>query len=313
MYTGVDFEEDSNLTARAAAMEVPLESFNRTWLSEFASRYVCGSDQLSAALQSVFEEISNDSLVLSNFKLPGKIKERSSLLELLDTPQLQALVDLVFSALQVRKVGVVLLSEFLARIWHSTRLLPSHVKFSGVETTSSYPFATTPTSNVFSGFMTDGTQIALKTCRQSQSRPATIEDMQFQKYGSLPEYLSRRCDVDKLQMAQQVAAALLYLHSQDPPILHGDVRGMNVLVDDFGQPLLMDMGFSLVMDPLTSTFTPDVHRFVGNPRWTPWEKVAPSEFPLTLKADSFSFASFLLEVNQTSLTATYRSDHLRQQ
>ncbi|KAG6820429.1 hypothetical protein H0H93_000675 [Arthromyces matolae] len=82
---------------------------------------------------------------------------------------------------------------------------------------------------------------------------------------------------------------------------------MNVLVDDSGQPLLMDMGYSLVMDPVTSTFSPDAHHFVGNPRWTPWEKVAPTEFPLTLKADSFSFASFMLEIFSGDVPYRYLS------
>ncbi|KAG6865549.1 hypothetical protein C0991_001553 [Blastosporella zonata] len=209
--------------------------------------------------------------------------------------------------LQVRKVGVVLLSEFLARIWLCTKLLPSPVTVEGITDVSIYPFITTATSNINHGTLADGTLVAMKTVRRSQARPASEEDIKrlfleatislttshrnimpslgmhvgcagsvylvstLQKRGTLPDYLALNPEVDRLLL-------------------------MNVLVDDEGEPLLIDMGFSMVLDSVTSTFSPASHLFTGNARWTPCEKICPTEFPLTLKADSFSFASFMLEV-----------------
>ncbi|KAG6820428.1 hypothetical protein H0H93_000674 [Arthromyces matolae] len=239
MYTTTELEENSKM------VKASTDSFEEIWAS-VVSRYLatlCDSDRVSAALEleRMLKEITSvdDSAALSGFKLlfnTNKVNERSGVLEALDTRQLQRLIDDVFSALQARKVGVVLLSEFLARIWLSTRLLPSEVKMIDIKTASLYPFATTPTSNVFEGILSDGTRVAMKTCRQSQSQPASVEHIKrfffealvssttnhrnilpslglyidrspnvylvskFQKHGSLPQYLLRNPAVPKLPM-----------------------------------------------------------------------------------------------------------------
>ena len=46
----------------------------------------------------------------------------------------------------------------------------------------------------------------------------------------------------KLQLLQQVSEAVHYLHSQDPPIVHGDIAGTNILLTDQYQVKLGDFG-----------------------------------------------------------------------
>ncbi|KAG6907682.1 hypothetical protein DXG01_007785 [Tephrocybe rancida] len=303
----------------------------RSYITKLAARFVAalaGPDPLHNA----FEEISDDlsarglEILLNNDNTTPTLP----LLAPLDRTEMQTLIDDIFSALRDRKVGFVLLSQFLARIWLSTRLLPSQVTLKGIADVSSYPFATTPTSNINQGTMVDGTSVAMKTSRRSQTQPVSDEDVKrfffeavissatrhrnimpslgmhadtrgniyliskLHERGSLPDHLAQHPEADRLVVLEKVASAVAHLHSL--AVLHGDVRGMNVLMDDEGEPLLIDMGYSLAMDPLTLEFSPESHLYVGNPRWTPWEKICPSEFPLSLKADSFSFASFMLEV-----------------
>ncbi|KAG6865551.1 hypothetical protein C0991_001555 [Blastosporella zonata] len=148
----------------------------------------------------------------------------------------------------------------------------------------------------------------------------------LQTHGSLLEYLSAHPEADRFLILEKLADAVVYLHDLPTPILHGDIRGvlnafiflpgpssgadsvlqqLNILMDGEGEPLLIDFGFSLVLDPLTQTFLPITHHFIGNPRWTPHEKLHETEFPLTLKADSFSFASLILEVLSDDVPYTY--------
>ncbi|KAG6827644.1 hypothetical protein H0H92_011010 [Tricholoma furcatifolium] len=193
--------------------------------------------------------------------------------------------------------------------------------------------------------MADGTLIALKTFCYTETQPPTEEHIQrfffealvtatarhrnimpilgihvdmsrdvylvskFQKYGILPDYLAAHRGADRLLILEKLADALVHLHSLSVPVLHGDIRGMNVLVDDEGEPLLIDFGLSLVYDSATETFLPLCHRFKGHPRWTPQEKMGTGEgdetFPLTLKADSFSFASLIYEVLSNDVPYSY--------
>ncbi|EIW81664.1 kinase-like protein [Coniophora puteana RWD-64-598 SS2] len=45
-----------------------------------------------------------------------------------------------------------------------------------------------------------------------------------------------------------VLDGLKYLHTRDPPVVHGDLSTQNVLIDDKGQPRLTDFGLSVLVD-----------------------------------------------------------------
>ncbi|KAJ3718532.1 kinase-like domain-containing protein [Lentinula raphanica] len=52
-----------------------------------------------------------------------------------------------------------------------------------------------------------------------------------------------------------IAAGMCYLHSRDPPIVHGDIRGANVLVTDDGRCCLADFGLALVTSDVTQPWS----------------------------------------------------------
>ena len=56
--------------------------------------------------------------------------------------------------------------------------------------------------------------------------------LEFMEHGELIEYLqANKCDMElKLQMIRDVASGMNYLHSQTPPVIHGDLKIENVLV-----------------------------------------------------------------------------------
>ena len=65
-----------------------------------------------------------------------------------------------------------------------------------------------------------------------------------------------------LPWVEQVCDALTYLHSQDPPILHRDIKPGNIKITPDGKAMLVDFGIAKVYDP-------DHHTTVGARAVTP--------------------------------------------
>ncbi|KIK53331.1 hypothetical protein GYMLUDRAFT_111058, partial [Collybiopsis luxurians FD-317 M1] len=59
-------------------------------------------------------------------------------------------------------------------------------------------------------------------------------------------FLKQNPQQNLLSILCDVAAGLHYLHSRDPPLIHGDIRGGNILVKDDLHCCLADFGLTLV-------------------------------------------------------------------
>lgn len=98
----------------------------------------------------------------------------------------------------------------------------------------------------------------------------------------------------------QVAEALSYLHDLPSPIIHGDIKGVNILVNDKNEASLTDFGLSRVQN--ISGFTTKTGS--GTTRWQAYELLAPCEgdtIPRVTKAtDVWAFAMTVVEVRTTS-------------
>ncbi|KAF7975591.1 hypothetical protein HWV62_9153 [Athelia sp. TMB] len=64
--------------------------------------------------------------------------------------------------------------------------------------------------------------------------------------GNLIHYMENRnpCTTERLQLLSDVAAGLTHLHSKD--IIHGDLTGANILINDSGRACLVDFGLSFI-------------------------------------------------------------------
>lgn len=101
---------------------------------------------------------------------------------------------------------------------------------------------------------------------------STIVDLavlsEFMPHGDLHSYL-RQADDDftwevnskipcsKLQIALDVAQALVYLHNFQPAIIHRDLKSRNILLDGKWQAKLSDFGISRVIS-IDETMTSNV-------------------------------------------------------
>ncbi|KAG8959910.1 hypothetical protein FRC03_007316 [Tulasnella sp. 419] len=75
----------------------------------------------------------------------------------------------------------------------------------------------------------------------------------WQENGNARHYLRHNDAADKLKLISDVVTGLCYLHSQDPPIVHGDLQPDNVLIGDDHSAMLTDYGLSRIMEESTGT------------------------------------------------------------
>ncbi|KAF9068854.1 kinase-like domain-containing protein, partial [Rhodocollybia butyracea] len=64
--------------------------------------------------------------------------------------------------------------------------------------------------------------------------------------GDVITYLKKNPVDDVYSILSDIAAGICYLHSQDPPIVHGDIRGANILVHDDLRCCLADFGLTVI-------------------------------------------------------------------
>ncbi|KAJ6526551.1 kinase-like domain-containing protein [Mycena vulgaris] len=125
----------------------------------------------------------------------------------------------------------------------------------------------------------------------------------WMKNGTVLKYLREhgRDDVDKMLL--QVAEGLRYLHSLN--IVHGDLRGTNILVSDDWNACLADFGLtSAIPDAASSTdgALASSTNHAGSARWFAPELIQPTsfgcdKFTRTPASDVYAFACVCLELH----------------
>lgn len=93
---------------------------------------------------------------------------------------------------------------------------------------------------------------------------------------------------------------LLYLHSLNPPILHRDLKSLNILVTENWSIKICDFGTSRLMGNNMDTF----RRMTGTPAWTAPELM--KEEPFTAKSDVYSLGITLWEIIHRLIKGKYQ-------
>ncbi|KIO27571.1 hypothetical protein M407DRAFT_232670 [Tulasnella calospora MUT 4182] len=109
-------------------------------------------------------------------------------------------------------------------------------------------------------------------------------------HGNILDYLNERPEVDRGKLLQGVADGVLYLHSSNPVIVHGDLKPDNVLIDQCGIPRIIDFGLSKLLEeePHLSPALSTSLREAGNARWVAPELLLEENASRSLKTDIFS-------------------------
>ncbi|KZT53908.1 kinase-like protein [Calocera cornea HHB12733] len=117
--------------------------------------------------------------------------------------------------------------------------------------------------------------------------------------GNITQYLKRYPEANRISLTQGILQGLNYLHSQQPPIAHGRLKGTNVLIAASGIPRLTDYGLAIPGDDSTG------FSISADPEWVRWaapEYFLPGQFNLTAEeawgppADIFSLGMTIYEV-----------------
>ncbi|KAJ7659229.1 kinase-like domain-containing protein [Mycena polygramma] len=125
--------------------------------------------------------------------------------------------------------------------------------------------------------------------------------MPWMHNGELNGFLQRNPNAQRRPLAQQIAAGLEYL--QDRHIVHGDLKGANILIDGQGNARIADFGSANILPHASNSSStvewPD-ELSGGTCRWMAPELLAPNRFgrnesQTTFESDVFAFGMVLYE------------------
>ncbi|KAF9457390.1 kinase-like domain-containing protein [Collybia nuda] len=119
----------------------------------------------------------------------------------------------------------------------------------------------------------------------------------WMRHGTIMRHLSENEGVDVKKLLREVAQGLDYLHSQK--VVHGDLRGSNILINEEWQACLADFGLAVVSDSTMGSQTSNSH---GSVRWMAPELHDPesfgfSRFIRTFASDIYAFGCVCFEVH----------------
>lgn len=108
--------------------------------------------------------------------------------------------------------------------------------------------------------------------------------------GNLIQYLRLNTVCDRKALALGIVRGLEYIHGRDPPVIHGDLKPDNVVMDDDGTPRIIDFGLSQVSETLSSLAPTDP--YAGHWRWMAPELL--HDQPKSRNTDVYSFGCLAL-------------------
>ncbi|KAG8913893.1 hypothetical protein FRC00_001328 [Tulasnella sp. 408] len=76
----------------------------------------------------------------------------------------------------------------------------------------------------------------------------------YESHGNILEYMAlcKPDSTERLRLVKDTADALAYLHSRSPPVIHGDLKASNVLVNQDRRAILCDFGLSKALSDTPS-------------------------------------------------------------
>ncbi|KAG8796303.1 hypothetical protein FRC12_000718 [Ceratobasidium sp. 428] len=127
--------------------------------------------------------------------------------------------------------------------------------------------------------------------------------------GNIVTYIARNPSANRCQLGTQVCDGLSYLHSIG--IIHGDLKGLNVLVASNGNAVLNDFG-NAVLQERTLGFSATSTKGIMSPRWTESPK-APEIIEGTgirsKAADVYALGMTILEITTGKVPYASKNNH----
>ncbi|OJA14098.1 hypothetical protein AZE42_10008 [Rhizopogon vesiculosus] len=113
--------------------------------------------------------------------------------------------------------------------------------------------------------------------------------------GTVNEYIKKYPTVDHFALIKGICDGLNVLHTMVPPIVHGDLKASNIVVDINGNPLLSDFGFAKVLEDVTGVNFTMSAGAANSQRWLAPE-LSSDNAMLTTQSDIFAYGMTILEI-----------------
>ncbi|CAE7202790.1 unnamed protein product [Rhizoctonia solani] len=111
--------------------------------------------------------------------------------------------------------------------------------------------------------------------------------------GDLSRFLHKHPETDRYNLCTQIADGVAYLHQEN--VVHGDLKGANILVSKDHTPKITDFGTSS-RNEYTLKFTETTKSPTMSLRWTAPELIAETTNKNSFETDVFSLGMTMLEV-----------------
>jgi len=124
--------------------------------------------------------------------------------------------------------------------------------------------------------------------------------LKYASRGSLYHYLEKDREKkfltlsNRLDIAVGTCRGLMYLHTQEPPILHRDLKSLNVLITKHHHAKITDFG-------LSKQKSSEYNTKIGTLQWLPPEVVGETEVSYTEASDIYSLGVVLWEIITSNL------------
>ncbi|KAG8946368.1 hypothetical protein FRC03_001400 [Tulasnella sp. 419] len=105
--------------------------------------------------------------------------------------------------------------------------------------------------------------------------------------GDALNYISKHPEADRSRLVAESIEGVVYLHTRSPPVVHGDLKASNILIDNDGRARITDFGTSRILQEERTGFTTssEIH---GTHRWMAPELLLYEDAPPSTKTDIYS-------------------------
>ncbi|KAF9646799.1 kinase-like protein [Thelephora ganbajun] len=117
--------------------------------------------------------------------------------------------------------------------------------------------------------------------------------------GNINEFVKAHGEVDRFKLLKDVVKGLIYMH--DRVMIHGDLKGANILIDQDGHARLADFGLLTIVSDSSNPMTSSSSVKGGTIRWMSPELLDPGRFGFehdrpTKGSDCYALGMVILEV-----------------
>ncbi|KAG9000191.1 hypothetical protein FRB94_005635 [Tulasnella sp. JGI-2019a] len=119
----------------------------------------------------------------------------------------------------------------------------------------------------------------------------------LQPYGNIKDYLQqvKPSNLDRLGLVLDTIRAVEYLHNLDPPVVHGDIKALNILMSSERRAILCDFDLALASDEVQSGLTTS-KGLKGSLRYCCKELLMADEAMRTRSSDMWAWGCLLVEI-----------------